>query len=285
MDPLSIIAITGLLINIVSGSNRIVNAVLGAADTVNDPTYEATKAKLFTENSRLALWSSHVLEQGGWDVVLEHLGEEERKALLQFVKNAERLLVDAERRFEKANPAGKAGIRRINAAVLWGFRAQDDLQALIAAVNSINTALERVVAPPPGYYGSSHQPVSSSTRGQRQLGQTETFPLRSPELVQDPEASDPPVFQPRFRVIQHLHRHGLAAMEGIESYNDESLSLAPLSAKLKRWGAMLEGPLALDILLYANGTGELVYEDLREALITTLVDMILIEGTSSTSGR
>lgn len=43
----------------------------------------------------------------------------------------------------------------------------------------------------------------------------------------------------------------------------------------------MDGPLALDILLSLKTNGELVYEDLRQVIITTLVDIILTEGTRS----
>ncbi|KAK0613647.1 hypothetical protein B0T14DRAFT_569673 [Immersiella caudata] len=83
---------------------------------------------------------------------------------------------------------------------------------------------------------------------------------------------------PRFRVIQYLHQHGHSALERISNY-DGGRILDPVVERLGRWGEPFQGPLALDLLVATRDAKEnkLLYGDLREVLISSLVDIILIE--------
>ncbi|KAK3361064.1 hypothetical protein B0T24DRAFT_122199 [Lasiosphaeria ovina] len=103
--------------------------------------------------------------------------------------------------------------------------------------------------------------------------------IHEPEATAQAAASPAALAQPVFRLIQHLHRQACIALKKIESYSTESRSLGTVTSKLERWSELFDGQLALDLMLLkrdADGK-ELVYAELRQAVITVLVDIILTE--------
>ncbi|KAJ0115149.1 hypothetical protein J7T55_001558 [Diaporthe amygdali] len=165
MDPLSVIVLTTQLLAILAKSADIFKSLQGVAHATSDPRFKAVEARLFTERTRLSLWMNYVEHQpGGTEAVLENLSDSHRRAIVRFVTDAHELLQNAVERFERSNPTGKRLSARFRAALIWGLRGQEDLNELIDAVNSINTALEKVIMPPPAYHESSFIPREESAR-------------------------------------------------------------------------------------------------------------------------
>lgn len=277
MEPLTVIVASTQFLSLVQKTALLVNSIRSIANTLDDPKFMPTQADLFTEQTRLALWTQYVNGQpGGWEAITGHVMEEQVRALSQFSEKAMSLLKRAEDLAARADPRNKLGINRVKASILWGMSGQEDLRALLDAIHKINNALERVVTPPPGYHGSLNQ---HSSPGDYHILQNQSQPVldHPPETDLGRGADDPITDQPVFNITWHLYRHSIAALEKIERYAEGKVSFS--SAKLGRWGDLLDGPLALDILLSLKTNGELVYEDLRQVIITTLVDIILTEGT------
>lgn len=277
MEPLSIVVASTQFLILVQKTASIVNSIRSIAHTLDDPKFISTQADLFTEQTRLALWTQYVDGQpGGWEAITGHMMEKQVQALSQFSEKAKSLLKRAEDLAARANPENKLGIKRMQASIFWEMSGQEDLRALLDAIHKINNALERVVTPPPGYHGSLNQHSSPSDY---QILQNQSRQVLDPPPETDlgPVVNDPITSQPVFYITWHLHRHSIAALEKIERYADGKIGFS--SVKLGMWGELLEGPLALDVLLSLKTNGELVYEDLRQVIITTLVDIILTEGT------
>lgn len=277
MDPLSFAVLSTQIISLVQKSSSIANAIRGIAYTLDDPKFISTQADLFTEQSRLALWHQYIYGQyGGWEAITEHMMEEQVRKLSQFAKTATYLLQRAESLFARADPSNKLGVKRIKASIIWGTSGQEDLRALLNAIHKINDALEKVITPPPGYHGSLNRQTSPGDYDILQ-NQPRPVPDHPPETGLKAGVDDSITDQRAFHITQHLYRYSLAALEKIETYAGGKVN-GFLSAKLKRWGDLLDGPLALDILLSLKTNGELVYEDLRQVIITILIDIILTEG-------
>ncbi|GAW10850.1 hypothetical protein ANO14919_001850 [Xylariales sp. No.14919] len=276
-EPLSIITSTVIIVEIIHKSISIFNAVRSAHDTLGDPKFIAAQADLFLEQSRLALWTQYVQGQpGGWEAVSAHMNQNQVKALDDFQKQAEFLLGKAESLFDRGDPREKNGTRRIRASLFWATRGED-LTTVLNAIHKVNNALEKIIEPPPGYYGSLPTPSSSQGRPTPQIAPPSTTENRCEENVEPADNQEDTVAsQPRFRIIHHLFRHSVMALDKIENY-DQQKPIVFSSTKLRRWGEVLDEPPVLDTLLSLEAGGELVYAELRQTIITAFVDIILIE--------
>ncbi|KAI1075389.1 hypothetical protein F5B20DRAFT_585353 [Whalleya microplaca] len=285
MDPISPIILIVSLVELTARVIEVGNTFRNISNITHDPRFIATQARLFTEQTRLALWTNYINGQGGFEVVLQYMEASQREAVLIFVQKVEILLKDAEDAFAAIDPRYKMRLERFSASMRWANFGNDKVHALIEAINSINTALAQVITPPPGYHGASHRSVEALS-SQVSMPQDQTQPVRSPSLdtSQGSESDESPIFQTTFHVIQGLHEQTLRTLKKIQSYNSNRV-FDILTVKLERWGQILEGPIALDTLLGAEENGETVYGDLKEAIIVVLVDIVLVEELARDTSR
>ncbi|KAJ3562865.1 hypothetical protein NPX13_g8401 [Xylaria arbuscula] len=281
-EPLSVIALVGLTLDILRSTIIIANSVRSVSNTVDDPKFIAVRAEFFTEQNRLALWVRYVDGQpGGREAITAHLDEMQKVYLLQFEDQAQTLLERATELSSKADPRSKKRIDRFKASIYWSTRGHVELKVLLDAIHKVNNALEKVVTPPPSYHGPIIG-VSSFGRGgatasrNHQVIEETSHEETSVDTVQPPVTGRNTMPQPAFHIIHHLHRHSANALDKIEGYGRTKTAL-PSSVRLQRWGDTLGGPLSLDKLLDLEDDGKLVYEDLRQITITVFVDIILIE--------
>lgn len=296
-DPLSIIVGTTQLIYLVSKLLSISKALSDTVYTLRDPAFIAVKADLAIEQISLARWLKYVDNQGGLDNVLKFAAPEDREMISEFYQDILRLIELAERSFDEANPQKTDRVERITSAMKWGFRGREDLQSLLRTIHKVNEALEKLVPAPPAYvdprgYGPAPSSSSSASpaamaggnRDRIQFEESSTQPVvscgstissRTPAI----ETSTKLASRQPMRIIQYLHQHGHSALQRLSNYHGGRV-LEPEADKLGRWGELLKGPLALDILLLEKDVQDnsLLFNDLREALIRSLVDIILIEG-------
>ncbi|KAI8623452.1 hypothetical protein F5Y19DRAFT_372189 [Xylariaceae sp. FL1651] len=277
MDPLSILASTAIVIEIVHKSVLIINAVRSIHETVEDPKFIAAQADLFLEKQRLALWTQYVKNQpGGWEAVTAHMSPDLVNILRRFQEQSDSLLEKAKHLSDMGDPREKHGTERMKASVFWATRGKD-LATVLNAIHKVNNALEKIIEPPPGYYGSLPAPYSSQSRSVPGITAPSARENRSEDAVGSTTVQEHSTSsQPPFRTIHHLFRYSVAALENIENYGRKRAN-TDLSTSLRRWADVLDEPMALDILLSVEAQGELAYAELKQMIITVFVDIILIE--------
>ncbi|KAK1756741.1 hypothetical protein QBC47DRAFT_168936 [Echria macrotheca] len=282
MDPISAIVIAAQLVTLFSKVVSISKAISDTVYLLRDPAFIAIKADLVIEQASLARWLKNVENQGGLENVLKYVEEEEKKMIAEFSQDILRLIDSAEKIFEKCNPVGKERLNRMASAMNWSTRGKADLESLLPAIHKVNEALDKLVPAPPAYFGGSQvsgPAPSSSSPARIAAGNRDNR-----DGLQQGESSTPQtdigttsVSQP-LRIIQYLHHHGYSALQQLSSF-DRGQRLKPETDKLGRWGELFKGPLALDLLLLEKDPkdGGLLFDDLREALVTSFIDIILIE--------
>ncbi|KAF2269385.1 hypothetical protein CC78DRAFT_604059 [Lojkania enalia] len=264
MDPLSLVGSIVVLLSFTREVFVIVDQVVQPTDT----NFISLQARLIAENGKLTQWMDY-MNVKSWEDLEALLREEDRKQMKLLWDNAIEMLNNVTRRLRKFDPKKPRTISRIR----WILGGEyERLKGLLEAIQNITEALYLVARPPPRYTFApepgSHveDPVVGRGAYTRQIGV---------ESAQESNSSD--VFQNR-RIIALLFHQAVFALRQISGHQVGNKGFDAIFNKLRNWaGSFLEGDVALDILLHKEEQGSPRHGSLKHALITTFVDILLVE--------
>lgn len=316
MDPLTI---TVILISALGATKSLSKFVKDLKD-VNDPKIKVIRTSLRTQNRRTQGWfqrmnvADKISLQKRIDPEDLELVQEIIDDIAIFQERGEAAL------YKLVDPlTGKSNLRRMKARLRWISGGYEDLNLLVKALELLNNALYEFTDPPPPYPRSpwntprTQPPLlrTEDSEGNLQLpdeeqlgpisealyeamGRSDPTPSQrvhqsettasSPSLTERTDNEEYFADQQNRNIVKKLCAKclaglGLIATESEPSEEEEAWYLVIDGLNIWAYG-LFQKPSPLDLLLDRCEDGVKVYEDLRVAIIGTLVDVALLEGMS-----
>lgn len=279
MEVAGIVGVVGSIAVVLSVTRTYIT-LLRQFTEPNDTRLLSLEAKLFSEDGRLTQWMEY-MNVRTWDDLEVVILEKDRAMVKRLWVNINSLLQDAKRFMERLDLSKGKVVNRLR----WSVGGEyEKLKSLMEAIRDLNEALYTVARPPPRYTPAA-EPGSlfygSPVRQSSVIRVSPRVQENGSQEVHEDEVPDPPQVR---RVISLLSRQAVIALGNILGHTDGDDDLEVCFTRLRKWpGTFLEGELALDLLLSHKESGVTTYASMKDALITTFVDILLIEGKSSTS--
>jgi hypothetical protein len=277
MEVAGVVGIVGSIAVIFSVTRdyfRIINNIARADQTA----FVAIQARMIAEEKKLEMWMAYV-EVQTWTDMESILSSEDLRRVKKLWARLFELIDEARRRIQRVDLEKSKVINRARWVIKGEF---ERLQEVLDAIEAINSVLSLVATPPPGYtpprsqnqyQNMSNSPPAAYTQGSSSLG------LGSEQMT----TSAQPVR--RRRIMAFLFHRAVNALEKIIGHEKSCQSMVTCLHTLQGWsGTFLVGDMSLDNLLEKTEGGILVNELAKRALMTTFVDVLLIEGITSFQG-
>ena len=281
MDPLSFAA---AFVSVAAITTNILRLVQNLSKT-NDPSVKLVRAKLMAERRKFANWML-VMRISNMKDLERKIIPEDYQDVKELVEDIRIYFLQAGEKIGKLNLEGGKSLlaktKTVSARFRWIYGEFDDVKLLVETLEALNSTLYAIAEPPPKYgLGSDFpEPTARTNRDQDSEGSYNGDP--PPIERETPDTQ--PNSQNRMPIL-NLYERCLKALCFISS-QQKGMAYERATEKtvfrMKIWAAeFIDGSYPLDRILVNKREGVSVHEPLRTAIIGTIVDVALIEGTSN----
>ncbi|RBQ70717.1 hypothetical protein FVER14953_21756 [Fusarium verticillioides] len=265
MDPVTAIGSFAILI----ASIREVVVIIARIRDPLQARFMSVQASLTAEEARLATWVQF-MKVTDWNELESVLREEDKEIIRPLWANLYGLIDKARRQLNKLNNTEHQSLARIH----WAIGKYEQLREIIEAIHNINEALYAISTPPPRYI-----PPFAPSSASNPPRQTHPPPdSQEGEQIREMRGSGSKIQAQPTRVIRILFHQAVTGLITIWGTGLAPKKVYDQLAALQRWpGSFLEGELALDILLRKKSNDKLLHEDLKNTIMITFVDILLLE--------
>jgi hypothetical protein len=274
MEAIGVVSIIGSIAVVFSFTQdyfRMINSIAKPTAT----GFVAIQARLIAEEKKFEMWMAYIQVEN-WTDLENILSSTDLARVKQLWAHLINLLQEARTRLQRIDLNKSKALNRVKWVIGGEF---EKLKDVLDAIEAINSVLNLVATPPPGYTPPLSQERFRNRPSPTPVARSRNSNYRTAEA---PETTAPARPVRTRQIVAFLYQRATNVLRTIVGQKEANKRMVSDLNALQEWpGTFLEGVMSLDILLEKAEGGVVLYELAKKTLMATLVDILLIEGNSS----